>query len=320
VRIVRDPRARGSLRLALKILLSLACLYVIWKWIDPARLGKDLEGAAWTTFAAAVALNLSHKVLNAYKIRFLLPPPRPALARVAGVNFIMVFFTTFLPGGVGGEIARWTYLSRESRSRSMALAAILLDRTTGLWAQVFLTVIAWLCAGGYGFPFWAAAPAALAVLLASLWAGLWGYRRFAIGLGKLAAWHARKRGDPEETPGGMADALADLLATRARLRVIAALSLASQSLVVAIFMLIDRTVGGDLGMAQAMLLLFCYTCVSLLPVTIGNWGLSEGALGILYHYAGSHGATGVAISLLLRLMDLPAAFLGWILFLRNRSR
>ncbi|MDQ3001024.1 MAG: flippase-like domain-containing protein [Fibrobacterota bacterium] len=305
---------------ALKILLSLACLAAVWRWIDPAGLGEQIKGLAPLTFALAVALSLFHKVLNTVKVRLLFPPPRPDFLKILKVNFITVFFNSFLPGGIGGEIARWTYLGRESRSKSLALAVILLDRITGLWAQIFLAAAAWLWVSRDRITLWAAGPAIVTVLLGSLWAGLWGYQGLTAGLSRLGGWYARRRGDPDEAPEDISKALADLLASRSRFLRVAGLSLTSQVLVVAIFLLVDRSVGGDLGMAQGMLFLFCYTLVLLLPVTIGSWGLSEGALGIMYHYSGAQGATGVVIALLLRIMDLPAAFLGWILFLRYRSR
>ena len=68
----------------------------------------------------------------------------------------------------------------------------------------------------------------------------------------------------------------------------------------------------------SILFLFCFTLVQLLPVTLGNWGLSEGVFGILYHYAGAQGETGVLIALLMRVMTLPAALAGWILFLARK--
>jgi glycosyltransferase 2 family protein len=314
------PASRRKLSLAVKALLSLACLFAIWRWIDPAALGKELHGFVAAPFCAAVALNLLHKILNATKVRLLFPAPRPPLMAIVKVNFITVFFVSFLPGGIGGEIARWTYLGRESRSKSTALAVILLDRTTGLWAQIFLAVCAWLWVSRDQVTLWIAAPAALLVLTGSLWAGLWGYRVLTTVLRGLGERYARKRREQGGTPEDIGKALADLLASRERLWRIAALSLGNQMVVVATFLLIDRSLGGTLGAAQAMLFLFCYTLVLVLPVTIGSWGLSEGTLGILYHYAGVQGATGVAVSLLLRLMDLPAALLGWILFLRYRSR
>ncbi len=309
-----------QLRLSFKIVISLACLVMIWLWMDPDKLSKDLHTLSVFYFAIAVFLNLSLKILNAAKIWFLFPAPRPVFHKIVAVNFITVFFTTFLPGGIGGEFARWTYLGQESKSKSLALAVILLDRTTGLWAQIYLATVAWLFVSGARINLWVAIPTAFVCVLGSLWTGLRGYRWAAQSIKKLSDWFGRRRGHANEETEDIGQGLSDLATDRSRIFTVVSISLGSQILVITTFLLLDHSVGGTMAVPQAMLLLFCYTLVMVLPVTIGTWGLSEGTLGILYHYAGSLGSTGVVISLLLRLMDLPAAFLGWILFLKHRSK
>jgi glycosyltransferase 2 family protein len=315
--------SRANLYLGFKIGISILCFFVIWKWVDLSYLAKMLKGIALLPFLIAILFNLIHKTLNAYKIGLLFPSPRPPLMDLIAVNFIAVFFRAFLPGGVGGELARWSYLGQESGSKSRAMAVILLDRITGLWAQIFLALLAllaWLWMSKSSQAIWIAGPVALTLLLGSLWAGLWGYRSLATGLDHLRAWYRRKRRLPIELNENIGQALSDLLASRSRFWQIVSLSLISQILVVATFLLIDRSIEGKIEWIQAPLLLFCYSIVLLLPVTVGTWGLSEGTLGLLYYYAGAGGSMGVVISLALRLMDLPAVFLGWIFFLRHRNR
>lgn len=316
----RTFSSRSLFWTAIKLLISLACLFALWRWIDPSRLSSDLKGMIAIPFAIAVALNLILQVFNAIKIRLLFPAPRPALAGMVTVNFIAVFFSTFIPGGIGGEVARWAYLGRESGSKSRALAAILLDRITGLWAQTFLAVAAWLWLERNSLTLKVAVPGALLVLGGSMGAGIWGYRGLTRVLSKLGVWYARKRGEEGAGPEDISAALADLLASRGHLLQVVGLSLANHAVVVATFLFIDRSIGGNLGLAQALVFLFGYTAILLLPVTFGNWGLSEGILGIFYHYAGAQSSTGVLISLLLRAMNLPAAALGWIFFLTRRSK
>lgn len=319
----------ARMRNALKLSLSLACLWAIWHWIDLSDLALRFRTVALPPLAAAMILNLFLQFLNAIKIRLLFPEPRPALAGMLIVNLIAVFFSSFIPGGIGGEVARWAYMSRESGSKSHPLAAILLDRITGLWAQILLALAAWIWlvrGSAVSHPaLGATVTAALLILGASLAAGIWGYRGLSKVLQKGVAWYSGRggKGMAEEAPGVDASAdigamLADLLSDRARCLRVALISVAYQLLVVATFLLVDRAIGGDLGWAQASLFLFCYTLILLLPVSLGNWGVSEGVLGILYHYAGSRSGTGVLISLLLRVMTLPAAFLGWFFFILRR--
>ena len=104
----------------IKILVSLACLAALWFWIEPAELAARLRRAAPGPFAAGMVLSLLAQPLNAFKLRALFPRPRPRLRGLIEVNFVAVFLGAFLPGGVGGEFARWAYLSRESGSAPRA--------------------------------------------------------------------------------------------------------------------------------------------------------------------------------------------------------
>lgn len=306
---------RFRTRQGLKLLLSAAILAALYLWIDWPDLAAKLGNIAWLPFISAMALNLGLVVLNAVKIRVLFPPPRPALPGLVRVNFISVLFNTFVPGGVGGEVARWAYLGRESGSGSRSMAAILLDRITGLWTQIVMALGAWIWISRDGVALWIALPATLAILTASLWAGLRGYSGSIKAMRRLGAWYARRSPDAGADPDRVGESLADLLSDRPRLVSVAGLSILYQLLIVAAFLLLDRSIGGSLSWEHAMVFLFCYTLIQLIPLTPGNLGLSEGTLGVLYHYSGAQSGIGVMISLLMRVMILPAAALGWAFFL-----
>lgn len=304
----------------LKILVSAAFLAAIYAWINPADLAARFRSVALLPLGCAVVLNLVLKVFNAAKIRLLFPEPRPRLAGMAAVNFITEFFGSFIPGNVGRELARWAYMSKESGAKSRALAAILLDRVTGLWAQILLALAAWIWIGRGGMSLWISLPVSVAIFSASVWACAWGYRWMTGVARKLGAWYSRRGGKGGVIPEGIDEALGELLSERSRFARVAAFSLANHSLVIVTFLLIDRSVGGDLDYPHAVLYLFLYSFIVLLPITLGNWGLSEGALGVLYHSAGAQSETGVLIALLLRAMNLPAVALGWYFFLVRRYR
>ncbi|HKP97766.1 MAG TPA: lysylphosphatidylglycerol synthase transmembrane domain-containing protein [Fibrobacteria bacterium] len=306
---------KARLRLCAKVLVSAACLAAVGHWVDPAVIAAKLRGIAWPPFLAAVAIHVVLQWVNALKVHLLFPPPRPALKTMVAVNFITVFFGTFIPGGIGGELARWAYLTRESGSKDRTLATILLDRITGLWTQVMLVLAAWIWMDRHALALWAAIPIALGILAGSLWAGIRGYRGCIRAAQKLGDWYARRTGRSAPVPESVIEAMEGLLASRRRFAKVAALALAFHGLVILDFLLLNRSIGGGVDWATAVLFLFGYTVILLAPVSVGNLGFSEGTLGVLYHLAGSDSGTGVLISLLLRAMAVPSALLGWILFL-----
>lgn len=305
---------------ALKFIVSAGCLAAIWVWIEPAELVARIRSASLPPLIAAAIVNLFLQGSNAVKLRALFPAPRPPLRGLTEVNFVAVFFGTFIPGGMGGEVARWAYLSKECGSAGRALAAVLLDRLTGLWAQILLSLAAWMWIGRGGMGVWTALGVSAAILALSAWAGAWGYRWFTRVVSRLGSWYAKRSGNAAAAPGEIGEALSELLAKRSRFAKVLGLSVVNHGLVILVFMLVDRTAGGSISWAHASLFLFCYTFVLLLPVTLGNWGLSEGILGMLYRFSGSQSETGVLISLLIRLMAAPAVAIGWWIFLSRRGR
>lgn len=312
---------RPASRVWFKVLFSAGLLAALMAFLDIASFAKRLAGIDWRPVAFAMILNVGLQVLNAWKVRLLFPAPAPALGGLVRVNCVANFFNTFVPGGVGGEVARWAYLGEASGSRSNTLAVILVDRITGLWSQILLTLFAvlWMARGGPVL--YAALPLSLVVVAASLWAGLAGYRALARALERLGAWITRRRGlAPADSQGedGIAGALESLFADRPRFLLILALSLLYQGGIVAAFLALDRSLGDALRWETAVLLLFGHTLVTLLPLTLGTWGLSEGSLGLLYRQAGSPSEAGVLVALLMRVMQLPVALAGWVFWLRGR--
>lgn len=309
---------KPRLRLFAKIAVSAACLAAVFTRIDTADLSLRLRGIAWLPFLVATLINVALQYVHSFKMRVLFPPPRPRFRSLVELNFMTVFFAAFLPGGVGGDVARWAILTRESGSRDRALAAILLDRITGLWTQIIMALAAWIWMGRHTLTPWAAVPLSLGILGASLGAGMWGYRGIIRTAQTAGAWFARRTGKPEPVPEGVAEALKALMASRSRFPKVAALSLCFQGFVVVDFLLLNRAIGAHLDWTIAVMFLFFYTLILMAPISLGNLGFSEGTLGALYHLAGSSGGTGVAISLLLRAMAAPAAAAGWALFLARK--
>jgi uncharacterized membrane protein YbhN (UPF0104 family) len=51
-------------------------------------------------------------------------------------GLVGIFFNTFLPGSVGGDIVKATALARTQNRRTAAVATVIMDRVIALWALV----------------------------------------------------------------------------------------------------------------------------------------------------------------------------------------
>jgi uncharacterized membrane protein YbhN (UPF0104 family) len=78
------------------------------------------------------------------------------LVRAVGLPFTMgramhlsifgYFFSTFLPGSVGGDIVKAAGIAREQSRRTVAVATVIMDRLVGLWGLFWLVA---LLGGGF---------------------------------------------------------------------------------------------------------------------------------------------------------------------------
>jgi len=89
-------------------------------------------------------------VLTANRWRMLLIAQGiPATRRdCVGLGYIGAFFSTFLPGGTGGDIVKAIYIARDSHKKAEAVTTVFLDRVFGLYCMVTFAAAAILFRAG----------------------------------------------------------------------------------------------------------------------------------------------------------------------------
>jgi len=130
--------------LILKLAVSSFSFYLISRKADMAQVVHILKSIGLLTFLTASALYILSQVFSTLRWQLLLPDKYP-LKRLFSLYMIGAFFSSFLPGVVGGDAVRAYYLNKDSRKISITLAAVFMDRYIGF---VTLMVIG-ICA----FPF-----------------------------------------------------------------------------------------------------------------------------------------------------------------------
>jgi len=208
-------------------------------------------------------------------------------------------------------------LGRSAGSVGAATAAVLADRLSGLWIQVLATAAC--------LPFlasstlspgarWAAAgcAAALAAALAWLITGP--------GPGLLGGFLGRLPGDAAARAAEIVRFRAHwrgLLRDPRRLLAAAAYCLAGQALLILILWLAVRALGGDISPLHAAPIILFAALSGLIPLSLGGLGIAEGAYALAFALAGSDAELGFLVSLLLRVLGLPATLAGAAFFLRG---
>lgn len=127
--------------LVLKLAVSSFSFYLISRKADMAQVGHILKSIGLLTFLGASALYILSQVLSASRWRLLLPDKYP-LRRLFSLYMIGSFFSSFLPGVVGGDAVRAYYLNKDARKISVTLGAVFMDRYLGFVTLMIIGISA----------------------------------------------------------------------------------------------------------------------------------------------------------------------------------
>jgi uncharacterized protein (TIRG00374 family) len=313
--------------------------YVIWKYWTPAP-GSDEPGLAdllqrpvqTGPLALATIICLASILLTFVRWYVLVHAQKLPFSMGDAMRLGMVgyFFSTFLPGSIGGDIIKAAFLAREQSRRTVAVATVLLDRAIGLWGLVCLVAL-------MGVIFWASGDPAvmrqadlksiigMAVAIVAASVAVWKLlgvlpahraERFAGRLGRIpkvghsaaefwrALWMYRcQRGHV---------ALALLLAMIGHVGFVLTFYFAAQ-----IFQ--PAGASGEIPtLAEHFLIVPIGMCAQALIPTPGGVGVGEAAFGGLYKMIGKPFANGVLGSLGQRVITWGLSFSGYLLYLRMR--
>ena len=96
---------------------------------------------AWPITLAAIAVFLADILLMALRTSWLFRPlgMRLTVWRSMQLTLLSIFFSTFLPGAGGGDIAKLYYATKENEGRRTEVATVLIfDRVIGFFAMLIL--------------------------------------------------------------------------------------------------------------------------------------------------------------------------------------
>jgi uncharacterized protein (TIRG00374 family) len=145
-----SEHAKRYLLNAVKYGIGLVLLaWMIWRnWAPPGGSGMGLRdafakpiqflplGLAAASFTTAVALTF----LRWYVLVHAQDLPL-SLFNTLRLGLLGFFWNTLLPGSIGGDIVKATYIAREQSRRTVAVATVLIDRALGLWGIILVVAL-----------------------------------------------------------------------------------------------------------------------------------------------------------------------------------
>jgi uncharacterized membrane protein YbhN (UPF0104 family) len=296
----------------LRVAASVTVLFFLWRLVGAAPFRDGLRAITWPAVAGAVTLTALTSACSAWRWR--------VVARALGVDiglpgavgayYRSLFLNSVLVGGVLGDVHRGVNHGRREGDVALGLRAVAWERLSGQVVQALLTVVVLLTLPSPVRP-------ALPYVLAGL-AGLAGVAGCAALVMRGAA--RRRPSRLARAARAVSDDLRCGLLDRG---VWPQVTLASVLVVAghtAVFVIAARAAGCTAPLGELVALLLVVQTAVVIPLSIGGYGLREGAAAWAFAAAGLGAATGITVTILYAVLMLIAVSPGAGLLLRDAVR
>jgi GTP cyclohydrolase II len=299
-------------RFGLSFLRLAAGVTVLWflvRRVGAAPFEDGLRAVTWQAVVAAVTLTVLTTVCSAWRWR--------VVARALGVDiglpaaacayYRSLFLNSVLPGGVLGDVHRAVTHGRRAGDVAGGVRAVAWERLCGQVIQAMVAVAVLLTL-----------PSPVRSALPYLLAGVAG----VAGCAALVVCGAARRSQSRLTRAAGAVA-ADLRRGLLAPGVWPQVTLASVLVVAghtATFVIAARVAGCTAPLGELVALLMVIQTVVVIPLSIGGWGLREGAAAWVFAAAGLGAANGVTVTVLYAVLMLAAVTPGAGLLLGDAVR
>ena len=293
----------------LRLAAGVIVLWFLWRQVGAAPFEDGLRAVTWQAAVATVMLTALTTVFSAWRWRVAARALGVGigLPGAAGAYYRSLFLNSVLPGGVLGDVNRAVTHGRRAGDVARGLRAVGWERLWGQVIQAVLTVVVLLTL-----------PSPVRPALPYVVVGVVGVAGCAALVVRRAVHRGRSR------LGRAARAIsADLRHGLLAPDVWPQLTLASVLIVAGhtvTFVIAARVAGCTAPLGELIALLMVVQTAMVIPLSIGGWGLREGAAAWAFSAAGLGAATGVTVATLYAVLMLAAVSPGAGLLLGDAVR
>jgi uncharacterized membrane protein YbhN (UPF0104 family) len=303
------------LSLFVKLLLSGVAIAIVAIKIDLRSVLSLFPRADLLLLIIALLLAFVQIVINAVKIRTLLPGCGIGIGYIALTNCAANIFRFMVPTEIGAELGRAYYFNKKTGSAAASFSAIIIDRYTGIFAQVaIMTGVSFVTALRGGAPFWSRLALIGAVGVIALIAA-------PLLLSLLPPVKQSSRNGFRQVTGALAQLSGALSAYRKapqRLGAAVGIALVYHCLVLVMIICTGKTFNVTLEFEQAALLTVVSSLGFFIP-SLAGLGITEGVFAGIFGFFLHERETGVAVSLALRVVMAIVMVPGVVFFIANRN-
>jgi uncharacterized membrane protein YbhN (UPF0104 family) len=262
-----NPHTRRHLKTAIKVVVTLILLAVTFRMIRPGVLLERAGGAHVGLFSVALLVLILGGFAGAASWFCILRVRLPAITyrQVGACHWIGMFFNSFLPSNVGGDVVKGYAMARDRGQTGFVVTSVLLDRALNLTMLLGIGVFALLLRTAH-------AAWAVAFLLAVL----------ALIPAAVAAARRLRRQHPRSAEEGvrgrraaLVDAIQDWVAAPRLFIPALAAALTSQFFKTWSQVFVIRALGLALPTFCVWTVIPLFGMVSALPISIGGLGVRE---------------------------------------------
>jgi uncharacterized membrane protein YbhN (UPF0104 family) len=293
----------------LRLAAGVTVLWFLVREVGAAPFGDGLRAVTWPAVVAAVTLTALTTVCSAWRWRVVARALGVGigLPAAAGAYYRSLFLNSVLPGGVLGDVHRAVMHGRRAGDVVLGLRAVGWERLWGQVIQAVVTVVVLLTL-----------PSPVRPALPYVLAGVAG----VAGCAALVVRRVARRGRPRLASAARAVS-ADLRRGLLARAVWPQLTLASLLVMAghtATFVIAARVAGCTAPLGELVALLMVVQTAVVIPLSIGGWGLREGAAAWAFAAAGLGAATGITVATLYAVLMLAAVAPGAGLLLGDAVR
>src|SRR6516225_6510287 len=293
----------------LRLAAGVTVLWFLVRLLGAAPFEDGLRAVTWPAVVAAVTLTALTTVCSAWRWRVVARALGVGigLPGAAGAYYRSLFLNSVLPGGVLGDVHRAVAHGRRAGDVGRGLRAVGWERLCGQVIQAVVTAVVLLTL-----------PSPVRPALPYVLAGI----ACVAGCAALVVRHAARRGRSRLTRAARAVS-ADLRRGLLVPDVWPQLALASVLVVAghtATFVIAARVAGSSAPLGELVALLMVVQTAVVIPLSVGGWGLREGAAAWAFAAAGLGAAKGVTVATLYAVLMLAAVAPGAGLLLGDAVR
>lgn len=306
---------KKSLSAALKVAVSLAILYALFRNIDTGALWKTAASVDRVSVAFTALLFIATQSVSTLRWSIILRKDMEvSYPRLLSIYFIGMFFNNFLPTMVGGDLVKGYYLYRESRRGDVSLASIFMDRYSGFAALMIITLAALV--PGYPLIKDSGLPVFFAGLIGGFFAAslvIWIGPLHSRVMRMLSMIHFYGINRKIEMFYNV------LMGYKRHYPILVKIFLCSvfvQGGVITGYYILGRGLGMDIGIGYFFLFIPLTTAISMVPISMSGLGIREGAFVYLFSRAGASKEQALTLSLMWFAMVAIVSIAGGVEYIR----